>query len=60
MKTASTKTLVQNIPVLKREQLGAGVRGKYLKQFTEGSNVVVVLPETQKITFQTSNPPLAQ
>lgn len=39
----------QDIPELKREQLGVGVRGKYLKQFTENSNVVVLLdPEVAK------------
>jgi hypothetical protein len=27
---------------LKREQLEKGVRGKYLKHFTQGSNVVVL------------------
>ena len=43
----------QDIPELKREQLGAGVRGKYYKQFTQGSNVVVLQPEIQK-AFPTS------
>lgn len=38
---------------MKREQLGVGVRGKYLKQFTQGSNVVVLQPEIQK-AFPTS------
>jgi hypothetical protein len=53
MKKASTKMADQDIPELKREQLGAGVRGKYFKQFTENSNVVVLLPEIQK-AFPTS------
>jgi len=44
----------QDIPELKREQLGAGVRGKYYKQFTQGSNVVVLQPEIQK-AFPTSD-----
>lgn len=43
----------QDIPQLKREQLGVGVRGKYLKHFTQGSNVVVLQPEIQK-AFPTS------
>ena len=38
----------QDVPELKREQLGAGVRGKYLKRFTQGSNVVVLQPEIQE------------
>ena len=43
----------QDIPELKREQLGKGVRGKYLKQFVQGSNVVVLQPEIHK-AFPTS------
>ncbi len=43
----------QDIPELKRDQLGNGVRGKYLKQFVRGSNVVVLQPEIQK-AFPTS------
>lgn len=38
----------QEIPELKREQLGKGVRGKYLKHFNETSNIVVLKPEIQK------------
>ena len=53
MKKASTKTADQDIPELKRDELGKGVRGKYLKQFTQGSNVVVLQPEIQK-AFPTS------
>lgn len=53
MKKQSTKTADQDIPELKREQLGRGVRGKYLKKFTQGSNVVVLRPELQK-AFPTS------
>lgn len=52
MKKASTKK-VDDIPELKREQLGVGVRGKYFKRFTEGSNVVVLQPEILK-AFPTS------
>ena len=53
MKRASTNKADQDIPELKREQLGAGVRGKYVKHFTQGSNVVVLQPEIQK-AFPTS------
>jgi hypothetical protein len=53
MKKASTTTGEFEIPELKREQLGSGVRGKYLKHMTQGSNVVVLQPEIQK-AFPTS------
>lgn len=53
MKKASMKMVDQDIPELKREQLGKGVRGKYLKNFVQGSNVVVLQPEIQK-AFPTS------
>lgn len=53
MKKLSTSKADQDIPELKREQLGAGVRGKYFKQLAENSNVVVLLPEIQK-AFPTS------
>ena len=43
----------QDIPELKREQLGAGVRGKYFQRTMRGSNVVVLEPEIQK-AFPTS------
>jgi len=43
----------QDIPELKRDLLGKGVRGKYLKHFVQGSNVVVLRPEIQK-AFPTS------
>ncbi len=43
----------QDIPELKRDTLGKGVRGKYMKQFAHGSNVVVLQPEIQK-AFPTS------
>jgi hypothetical protein len=48
MKKASMKPADQDIPALKRDALGKGVRGKYLKHFTQGSNVVVLRPEIQK------------
>jgi hypothetical protein len=53
MKKVSTTKADQDIPELRREQLGIGVRGKYFKHFTQGSNVVVLLPEIQK-AFPTS------
>ena len=53
MKKASTKTADQDIPELKRDELGKGVRGNYLKHFAHGSNVVVLQPEIQK-AFPTS------
>ena len=53
MKKTSTKTADQDIPELKRDQLGKGVRGKYLKHFMQGSNVVVLQPEIHK-AFPTS------
>jgi hypothetical protein len=53
MKKASTKTADLDIPELKRDQLGKGVRGKHLKHFMQGSNVVVLQPEIQK-AFPTS------
>jgi hypothetical protein len=53
MKKASTKMTDQDIPELKRDQLGKGVRGKHLKHFMQGSNVVVLQPEIQK-AFPTS------
>ena len=53
MKKASMEMADQDIPELKRDQLGKGVRGKYLKHFTQGSNVVVLQPEILK-AFPTS------
>jgi hypothetical protein len=53
MKKASMKMADQDIPELKRDGLGKGVRGKYLKYFVKGSNVVVLQPEIQK-AFPTS------
>jgi hypothetical protein len=53
MKKASMKMADQDIPELKRDALGKGVRGKYLKHFAHGSNVVVLQPEIQK-AFPTS------
>ena len=49
MKKASKKLADQDIPVRKREELGIGVRGKYLKHFLHSSNVVVLKPKIQKV-----------
>jgi hypothetical protein len=43
----------QDIAELKREELRKGVRGKYLKNFVQGSNVDVLQSEIQK-AFPTS------
>jgi len=32
----------------KREDLGKGVRGKYAKKYSEGTNVVVIDPDVSK------------
>lgn len=53
MNKASTTEAELDIPELKREQLGVGVRGKYFRHFGHGSNVVVLQPEIQK-AFPTS------
>jgi hypothetical protein len=53
MKKTSTKTADLDIPELTRDQLGKGMRGKHLKHFTQGSNVVVLQPEILK-AFPTS------
>ena len=53
MKKTATKRDDQEIPELKRAQLGVGVRGKHFKKFTQSSNVVVLQPEIQK-AFPTS------
>jgi hypothetical protein len=53
MRKQSTKTDDVDIPVLTREQLGRGVRGKYFEKFVHGSNVAVLRPEIHK-AFPTS------
>jgi len=37
----------------KREELGPGIRGKYLKAYKEGTNVVLLSPDVAKV-FPTS------
>ena len=53
MKKGSMNKADQDIPEVTRDQLGQGVRGKYLKHFSQGSNVVVLQPEILK-AFPTS------
>lgn len=53
LKKISTTMDDQNIPEVKREKLGVGVRGKYFTQFKQDSNVVILQPEIQK-AFPTS------
>jgi hypothetical protein len=53
MKKPSTGTDDQDIPELKRDQLGAGIRGKYHKAYAVSSNVAVLRPEIHK-AFPTS------
>ena len=53
MKKASSPADELEIPELSREQLGKGVRGKYLSRFSRASNVVVLQPEIQQ-AFPTS------
>lgn len=48
MSRPSTRKVEDEIPVKRREQLGVGVRGKYLTQYSRGSNVVVLRPEIHK------------
>ena len=47
MKKPSTNS-EHDLPVLTREQLGDGVRGKYFSRYTQASNVVVLKPEILK------------
>lgn len=53
MSRVSTHKTENDIPVLKREQLGKGVRGKYFRAYSQGSNVVVLRPEIYR-AFPTS------
>ena len=36
-------------PEYRREELGAGVRGKYLEAYEKSSNVVLLKPEVAKV-----------
>jgi hypothetical protein len=53
MSKASTPKDETDIPVLKRGELGKGLRGKYFRQYSQASNVVVLQPEIFK-AFPTS------
>jgi hypothetical protein len=61
MKKASMKMVDRDIPELKRDALRKGVRGKYLKSFVQGSNVVVLQSEIRKafLTSEAVNKALA-
>ena len=48
MKKASTRKADQDIPELKREQLGVGVRGKYFGRVSKGSNLVLLNDKVAK------------
>ena len=48
MKETSKSKIDRDIPVLNREQLSKGLRGKYFQQYTQQSNVVVLKPEILK------------
>ena len=48
MKKPSTKMDDQDIPELKREQLGKGVRGKYFARVSKGSNLVLLNDKVAK------------
>jgi hypothetical protein len=36
-------------PEYKREDLGAGVRGKYLEDYNQGTNLVLLSPDVAKV-----------
>jgi len=36
-------------PQYKREDLGVGVRGKYLESYTKGTNLVLLSPDVAKV-----------
>lgn len=53
MSKSSTPKAEREVPVLKRTELGKGVRGKYFRQYSQASNVVVLDPAIHK-AFPTS------
>lgn len=53
MSRSSTRKVDADIPVLGVDELGKGVRGKYYRQYSQASNVVVLWPEIFK-AFPTS------
>lgn len=44
-----TKNQDEMRPEYKREDLGAGVRGKYYEAYNEGHNLVLLRPEVAKV-----------
>ena len=58
MKKTSTNKADQDIPVLKREQLGKGVRGKYFQQYAQirfgGTKIANAQQARKKSTSATS------
>jgi hypothetical protein len=49
MKKASTKIDDLDIPELRRDQLGNGVRGKYFARVSKGSNLVLLNDKVAKV-----------
>lgn len=43
------KTSDELRPEYKREDLGAGVRGKYFEDYSKGTNLVLISPEVAKV-----------
>ena len=50
MKKGSTKTVCEDLrPEYNLSQLGGGVRGKYYRQATEGTNLVLIEPDLAQV-----------
>ena len=48
--TKKAKASVDTVrPEYRRSDLGKGVRGKYLKQYREGSNLVLLAPDVARV-----------
>jgi len=43
------KTTDELRPEYKREELGAGVRGKYFEEYRKGTNLVLLSPDVAKV-----------
>jgi len=43
------KTSDEMRPAYRREDLGAGVRGKYLESYRKGTNLVLLSPDVAKV-----------
>jgi hypothetical protein len=48
-KKAKSKELDTLRPEYQRKDLGVGVRGKYFKQHSQGSNLVILQPDVAKV-----------